>query len=291
MASLRELRNKLNTVKSTRKLTAAMKLVAGVKLRKAECKAISCRGYSDGLSKIISGIRQDFLEYKPELLVGHDTVKTVMLVVLFADRGLCGNFNYGLIKEAKNAMDELHANGKNVYLLCLCQKAFDALKKFVSGDDKIKLLSETKKNDVSYENFEKVTECVLNMFLSYEIDQVCVIYTKYISAMNKSVVLETIVPTVPQERKSCDSIAVFEPDEKFVLDSILKKNVTVQLYQAALENFASEQSSRMVAMDNATRNADELISKLEIKYNRLRQSMITLELVEVISGAEALDKG
>lgn len=291
MANLRELRDKLATVKSTLKLTSAMKLVAGVKLRKAESQTISSRGYSDSLRRIVSSIRQDFLDYKPEILVGHKSVNTVLLVVFFSDKGLCGNFNYNLIKETKRAMSELHSDGKKVHILCLCQKAFDALKHFVDDRDKIDLISEDKKNDISFRKSKLVADYVIEKFNSYEVDKVCVIYTKYFSAMNKAVVFEKLMPVDSPEKSASDSVALMEPNEHDVLDKLLKENIAAQIYQAGLENFVSEQSSRMVAMDSAARNANELIGKLELRYNRLRQSMITLELVEVISGAEALNKG
>ncbi len=290
MANLRELRDKLNTVKSTRKLTAAMKLVAGVKLRKSEMAASASKGYSYGLKTIISSIRQDFLDYKPEALTGRADAKAELIVVFFSDKGLCGGFNYNLVKEAKNAINLSRENNRKVQILCLCQKAYDTLKHIISENDDLFLFNDARKNDISYKNAQLISDYAINKFDSGEVDVVTLVYTKYSSAMSKNVVTEQVVPVLQDIAKSSDSITIIEPTEKQVLDELISCNLTAQIYQALLENYASEQSARMVAMDNATRNADEIISKLSLKYNRLRQSMITLELVEVISGAESLNQ-
>ena len=290
MANLRELRDKLNTVKSTRKLTAAMKLVAGVKLRKSEIAASASKGYSYGLKTIMSSIRQDFLDYKPEALTGRDVAKTELIIVFFSDKGLCGGFNYNLVKEAKNAINLAREHNRKVQLLCLCQKAYDTLKHIISENDDLFLFNDAKKNDISYQNAQLISDYALNKFDSGEVDIVTLVYTKYSSAMSKNAVAEQVVPVLQDMARSSDSVTIIEPTEKQVLDELISCNLTAQIYQALLENYASEQSSRMVAMDNATRNADEIISKLSLKYNRLRQSMITLELVEVISGAESLNQ-
>ncbi len=290
MANLRELRDKLNTVKSTRKLTAAMKLVAGVKLRKSEIAASASKGYSCGLKTIMSSIRQDFLDYKPEALIGRNDAKVELIIVFFSDKGLCGGFNYNLVKEAKNAINLARENNRKVQLLCMCQKAYDTLKPIISENNDLFLFNDAKKNDISYENAKLISDYALNKFDSGEVDLVTLVYTKYSSAMSKNAVTEQVIPVLQDIARSSDSVTIIEPNEKQVLDELISCNLTVQIYQALLENYASEQSARMVAMDNATRNADEIISKLSLKYNRLRQSMITLELVEVISGAESLNQ-
>lgn len=287
MANLRELRNKLNTVKSTRKLTSAMKLVAGVKLRKAEQKAQSSRMYSHHLAKIVAGIRKDFLEKCPDMLEGRQYEKNVLLIVFSADKGLCGNFNYNVIKGVKAEVASLKSQDKTVNVLCLCQKSYTTFKDHL--DCKVILFNDSKKNDTSFDRANSVSEYACTEFLEGRIDAVKLIYTKYISAMQKEVVSDTVVPISSSEASDSDTFTIFEPSEEEVFERILKYNVAVQVHQAALESMASEQSARMTAMDSATRNADELISKMALKYNRLRQSMITLELVEVISGAEALN--
>lgn len=290
MANLRELRDKLNTVKSTRKLTAAMKLVAGVKLRKSEIAASEAMGYSHGLKRIVSGIRQDFLNYKPVALIGRSDVKTELIVVFFADKGLCGGFNYNLIKESSAVIHAARSKNRNVKVLCLCQKAYDALKHIVNDNSELVLFNGIKKNDISYENAESIGDYILSKFDAGDIDLANLVYTKYSSAMSKNVVTDQVVPVLQDEAMQNDAMVIFEHDEKQVLDELIRCNLISQIYQALLENFASEQSARMVAMDNATRNADEIVGKLGLKYNRLRQSMITLELVEVISGAESLSQ-
>lgn len=286
MANLRELRNKLNTVKSTRKLTAAMKLVAGVKLRKAERKAVSCRKYAEYLEKIIAGIRKDFLEHAPEMLSGRSNSKNVLLIVFSADKGLCGNFNYNVIKKTKSEVDHLLAEGKNVSVLCLCQKGFLSFRNILPCN--ISLFNDAKKNDTSAEFAGVLSDFVCREFLEGRIDEVKLLYTKYLSAVNKLVEVKDVIPIASEDEADDETITVFEPDTEAVFEKILKDNVAVQINQASLESMASEQSARMTAMDSATRNADELIAKMSLKYNRLRQTMITLELVEVISGAEAL---
>ena len=289
MANLRELRNKLNTVKSTRKLTAAMKLVAGVKLRKAEQKAESSRGYAEYLSKIISGIRRDFLDKCPEMLVGRESSTNVLLVVFGADKGLCGNFNYNVIKGVKQEVAKLLESGKKVKVLCLCQKVYNTLSKMLACE--VELFEETNKTDQSFDYATRVAKFACQEFLESRIDVVRLLYTKYVSAMNREVRVDEVVPISQTEASDDDTMTVFEPSAEEVFNRILEYNVAVQMHQAALESMASEQSARMTAMDSATRNADEIIAKMALKYNRLRQSMITLELVEVISGAEALNKG
>lgn len=286
MANLRELRNKLNTVKSTRKLTSAMKLVAGVKLRKAEKKAVSCRQYAYHLKQMIAGIRTDVLEHLPEMLTGRVNAINVLLIVFSADKGLCGNFNYNVIKKTKSEVDALLKSGKQVSVLCLCQKSFLSFRNILPC--KVNLFNNAKKNDTSAEFAEILSDFACREFLEGRIDEVKLLYTKYLSAVNRSVVVENIVPICSENSVDDDTIPVFEPDIEAVFEKILAYNVAVQINQASLESMASEQSARMTAMDSATRNADELIAKMSLKYNRLRQTMITLELVEVISGAESL---
>lgn len=289
MANLRELRNKLNSVKSTRKITAAMKLVAGVKLRKAEQKAEASRGYAEYLSKIISGIRRDFLDKCPEMLVGRESSTNVLLVVFGADKGLCGNFNYSVLKGAKQEVARLLENGKKVKVLCLCQKTYNSLARMLTCE--VELFEESNKTDQSFDYATRVAKYACQEFLENRVDCVRLLYTKYISAMNREVRVDEVVPISQCEPSDEDTMTIFEPSEEEVFNRILEYNVGVQIHQAALESMASEQSARMTAMDSATRNADEIIAKMALKYNRLRQSMITLELVEVISGAEALNKG
>lgn len=287
MANLRELRNKLNTVKSTRKLTAAMKLVAGVKLRKAEQGAFSSRAYAEHLSSIISGIRRDFLDKCPEMLIGHPVSKNVLITVFFADKGLCGNFNYNIIKRTKSEVSDLIAAGYTVKVLCLCQKAYGTFVNLLPCE--VALFEEAKKNDTSLDMATLIGDYLCKEFLENRADIVKLIYTKYVSAMVKEVRVDNVIPLGEGAKSDTDTMTIFEPNEDAVFEKILKYNVAVQVHQAALESMASEQSARMTAMDSATRNADELINKMSLKYNRLRQSMITLELVEVISGAEALN--
>ena len=290
MANLKELRNKINVVQSTRKVTSAMKLVAGVKLRKAEQKTTSSRAYAEELQKILSQIRREFVDdVQSELFSGRQNVKTEMLVVFASDRGLCGNFNYLIGKEVAQAIDTLHKEGKNIYLLCIGEKLFEFSKRLLSENDKIEKVKEFYKGD-TYAKATEISEKIIADFNCGAADKVSVIYTGYYSAMRKKIEIKSLIPVVCEPTKD-KSIPIFEPNVNEVLNAVLPYNIAIQLYQCALESITSEQSSRMTSMDSATRNADSIISDLSIKYNRTRQYNITQELVEVISGANAISKG
>ena len=290
MANLKELRNKINVVQSTRKVTSAMKLVAGVKLRRAEQKAFATREYAAELQKIISQIRREFVdEIKSELFNGREHVKTEMLIVFASDRGLCGNFNYLISKEVIKNLKILRAEGQKIHLLCIGEKAYDFCKRIVTSDEKIEKAKDFYKGDV-HANAKIVADKIISEFQMGEIDKVSVIYNRYYSAVRKQIEVKSLIPIVCEPTKD-PSVPIFEPNVNEVLNAILPYNVAIQLYQCALESITSEQSSRMTSMDSATRNADEMISDLSIKYNRTRQYNITQELVEVISGANAISKG
>ncbi len=289
MASLKELRNKINVIESTRKVTEAMKLVAGVKLRKSEQKAVATREYARELNSLLARIRREFVEVKSELFNGSEHVKTVLLVVFASDRGLCGNFNYLVSKETMRLVEELHADGKNVRIMCVGNKILELLKKFSESFEKMESVVDFYRSGDTYNKTKALAERIVTDFMNNVVDKVILVYTRYYSAMNHVVVPKEIIP-LSCEPNNDKTETIFEPNAEKILQDLLPFNVAIQIYQAALESITSEQSSRMTSMDNATRNADNLLSEFKIKYNRTRQAKITLELMEVISGAKAISK-
>ena len=287
MASLKELRNKINVIESTRKVTEAMKLVAGVKLRKSEQKAIASREYAKELNSMLAKIRREFIDVESELFNGRKDVKTVLLVVFASDRGLCGNFNYLISKETIRLVHELHAEGKNVRVMCVGNKILELLKKFSESFEKMELIVDFYRLGDVYNNAKTLAEKIVAEFLSNIVDKVIIVSTRYYSAMNHIVEQKEIIPLSCESNKD-KTETIFEPNVEKILLDLLPFNIAIQIYQAVLESIASEQSSRMTSMDNATRNADNLLSEFKVKYNRTRQAKITLELVEVISGAKAI---
>lgn len=290
MASLKELRNKIGVIESTRKVTSAMKLVAGVKLRKAEQKTVSSREYSSELNGMLSRLRRDFLDVESELFTGRKHVETVLLIIFASDRGLCGNFNYLMNKGASSVIHSLHSEGKKIKILCVGAKLLEQFKKILSVQDSIEVVEDFYRGSDIYEKSKVLANKVISLFRDNTVDKVSIIYTKYYSAMNRKVESKDIIPLSYEENED-KTITVFEPNTKKILDDLVPYNVAIQIYQCALESIASEQSSRMTSMDNATRNADSLLSEFRVKYNRIRQTKITQELMEVISGAEAIIKG
>ncbi|MBR1733978.1 MAG: ATP synthase F1 subunit gamma [Alphaproteobacteria bacterium] len=289
MATLKELRNKIGVIESTRKVTSAMKLVAGVKLRKSEQKAEASQEYAVTLNNMLAKIRREFIDVESELFFGRKNVKTELLVVFSSDRGLCGNFNYLVGKKTMQIVHNLHQSGKNVRIICVGNKIREILKKFSEHFEKIDKIDDFYRIGDTYENSKKLAERVIHEFSVGEVDKVDLIYTHYYSAMNHDVLLKEMIP-LSCEPNNDKTDTVFEPNVEKVLSDLLPFNIGIQIYQAALESIASEQSSRMTSMDNATRNADNLLSEFKMKYNRMRQAKITLELVEVISGAKAIAK-
>ena len=287
MASLKELRNKINVIESTRKVTEAMKLVAGVKLRKSEQKAVASREYARELNSMLAKIRREFIEVESELFNGRKDVKTVLLVVFASDRGLCGNFNYLVSKETMRLVEELHIEGKNVRVMCVGNKILELLKKFSESFEKMELIADFYRSGDVYNNAKTLAEKIVAEFMSNIVDKVILVSTRYYSAMNHIVEPKEIIP-LSCEPNNDKTETIFEPSVEKILLDLLPFNIAIQIYQAVLESIASEQSSRMTSMDNATRNADNLLSEFKVKYNRTRQAKITLELVEVISGAKAI---
>ncbi|MDA9605891.1 F0F1 ATP synthase subunit gamma [Candidatus Pelagibacter sp.] len=291
MASLDDLKKRIASVKSTQKITKAMKMVAAAKLRRAQESAEKGRPYSEKMNNIIlnlsSGISDK--ENAPKLLSGSGNDKVHLCVVMTSDRGLCGGFNSNIIKKAKSYFAKLAENGKNLKIITVGSKGNDQLKR-AYGDKIIANISFKDSKHANYFDADKVGKMVIEKFGAEEFDVCTIFYNQFKNVITQIPQAQQIIPLNvknSEEDKSEDSYE-FEPDEDEILSNLLPKNISTQIFKAMLENSASEQGSRMSAMDNATRNAGEMVDKLTIEYNRSRQAAITKELIEIISGAESL---
>jgi F-type H+-transporting ATPase subunit gamma len=291
MASLDDLKKRIASVKSTQKITKAMKMVAAAKLRRAQESAEKGRPYSEKMNNIIlnlsSGISDK--ENAPKLLSGSGNDKVHLCVVMTSDRGLCGGFNSNIIKKAKSYFAKLVDEGKDLKIITVGSKGNDQLKRAYS-DKIIANISFKESKHANYFDAEKVGKMVIEKFEAEEFDVCTIFYNQFKNVITQIPQAQQIIPLNvenSEEDKSVDSYE-FEPDEDEILSNLLPKNISTQIFKAMLENSASEQGSRMSAMDNATRNAGEMVDKLTIEYNRSRQAAITKELIEIISGAESL---
>jgi F-type H+-transporting ATPase subunit gamma len=291
MASLDDLKKRIASVKSTQKITKAMKMVAAAKLRRAQESAEKGRPYSEKMNNIIlnlsSGISDK--ENAPKLLSGSGNDKVHLCVVMTSDRGLCGGFNSNIIKKAKSYFVKLVEEGKDLKIITVGSKGNDQLKR-AYGDKIIANISFKESKHANYFDAEKVGKMVIEKFEAEEFDVCTIFYNQFKNVITQIPQAQQIIPLNvenSEEDKSEDSYE-FEPDEDEILSNLLPKNISTQIFKAMLENSASEQGSRMSAMDNATRNAGEMVDKLTIEYNRSRQAAITKELIEIISGAESL---
>ena len=291
MASLDDLKKRIASVKSTQKITKAMKMVAAAKLRRAQESAEKGRPYSEKMNNIIlnlsSGISDK--ENAPKLLSGSGNDKVHLCVVMTSDRGLCGGFNSNIIKKAKSYFAKLVDEGKDLKIITVGSKGNDQLKR-AYGDKIIANISFKESKHANFFDAEKVGKMVIEKFEAEEFDVCTIFYNQFKNVITQIPQAQQIIPLNvenSEEEKSEDSYE-FEPDEDEILSNLLPKNISTQIFKAMLENSASEQGSRMSAMDNATRNAGEMVDKLTIEYNRSRQAAITKELIEIISGAESL---
>jgi len=291
MASLDDLKKRIASVKSTQKITKAMKMVAAAKLRRAQESAEKGRPYSEKMNNIIlnlsSGISDK--ENAPKLLSGSGNDKIHLCVVMTSDRGLCGGFNSNIIKKAKSYFGKLSEEGKDLKIITVGSKGNDQLKR-AYGDKIIANISFKESKHANYFDAEKVGKMVIEKFGAEEFDVCTIFYNQFKNVITQIPQAQQIIPLNvenSEDDKSEDSYE-FEPDEDEILSNLLPKNISTQIFKAMLENSASEQGSRMSAMDNATRNAGEMVDKLTIEYNRSRQAAITKELIEIISGAESL---
>ena len=290
MASLDDLKKRISSVKSTQKITKAMKMVAAAKLRRAQESAEKGRPYSNKMNNIIlnlsSGISDK--ENAPKLLAGTGEEKVYLCVVLTADRGLCGGFNSNIIKKAKSYFKKLSDSGKILKIITVGSKGYDQLKRFYK-DKIIENISFKESKNANYFDADKVGKIIIQKFEQKEFDVCTIFYNQFKNVITQIPQEQQIIPLkINEEEKSSEENYEFEPDEDEILGNLLPKNISTQIFKAMLENSASEQGSRMSAMDNATRNAGEMVDKLTIQYNRSRQAAITKELIEIISGAESL---
>tara|TARA_Y100001958_G_scaffold157602_1_gene153107 strand:- start:773 stop:1645 length:873 start_codon:yes stop_codon:yes gene_type:complete len=290
MASLDDLKKRIVSVKSTQKITKAMKMVAAAKLKKAQENAEKGRPYSEKMNNIIINLSNGITdkENAPKLLVGNGQDKVHLCVVLTSDRGLCGGFNSNIIKKAKLYFEKVISEGKNLKIITVGTKGHEQLKR--NFDEKIiEKISFKESKNINYFDAEKVGNLIINLFLKNEFDVCTIFYNKFKNVITQIPQMQQIIPLKSSNDGDLENdYYEFEPDEDEILSNLLPKNISTQIFKAMLENSASEQGSRMSAMDNATRNAGEMVDKLTIEYNRSRQAAITKELIEIISGAESL---
>jgi F-type H+-transporting ATPase subunit gamma len=293
MANLKDLKTRINSVKSTQKITAAMKMVAAAKLRRAQDAAESGRPYSTRMRQVIGNLaRKADPSSAPQLLVGNGKDQTHLLVIMSADRGLCGGFNGSITRQTRAEVARLKAENKTVKLLMVGRKSADALRREF-GDMYIDQHEGLQGTSVNYDDAASIADTIRSKFEAGEFDVCTLIFNKFKNAITQEITLTRLIPAEVDESDAADNDAAavsyeYEPEEDELLASLLPRNLSTQIYSALLESSAAELAARMTAMDNATRNAGELIDRLTLVYNRTRQANITSELIEIISGAEAI---
>ena len=292
MPSLKDLKNRIESVKSTRKITKAMQMVAAAKLRRAQDAAEAARPYAERMEAVMGGLASSVggSDSAPKLLAGTGKDDVHLLVVMTAERGLCGGFNSSIVRLARTKADELTAAGKTVKILTVGKKGREQIKrdyedKMIGHVD----LSEVKR--IGYANAAEIASDILGRFDAGEFDVCTIFFNRFQSVISQIPTATQVIPAsfdAPEEGAEDGTLYDYEPSEEAVLEDLLPRGVATQIFTALLENGASEQGARMSAMDNATRNAGDMIERLTIEYNRSRQAVITSELIEIISGAEAL---
>ena len=291
MPNLKDLKNRIESVKNTRKITKAMQMVAAAKLRRAQEAAEASRPYSERFNSVLASLATSVgsAEGAPLLLSGTGKQDVHLLVVMTAERGLCGGFNSNIAKLAKNHAAELISAGKQIKVITVGKKGRDALKREL-GDYFIEHVDLSEFKSIKYLNAQSIAKGILVRFDDNEYDVATIFYSKFVNVVSQIPTAQQIIPANFDEEHSSANQTVYdyEPDEETILADLLPRGVATQIFSALLENGASEQGARMSAMDNATRNAGEMIDKLTIEFNRSRQAVITNELIEIISGAEAL---
>ncbi len=301
MPSLRDYRDRIKSVKSTRKITSAMKMVAASKLKRAQSQAEASQPYATAMEAMLSRVASNVIvnDNSPKLLVGTGSDQKHLLVVVTADRGLCGGFNGNLVKAARLKINALIREGKDVSIICVGRKGRDALRG--AHGDKIwqSFIGLMAAKRMEFAEANKITEYVLEKFEEGAFDVCTLIYNSFESVLTQTPTLQQIIPFALPEKSeeelegkavqgALNSPYEFEPEEEVILEALLPRNLGVQLFRSFLDSAAGEQAARMTAMDNATRNAGDMINDLTLQYNRARQAYITKELIEIISGAEAL---
>jgi F-type H+-transporting ATPase subunit gamma len=293
MPSLKELRNRIGSVKQTQKITSAMKLVAASKLRRAQEQAEASRPFAERMSGMLANLGASVagMEGAPPLLAGTGRDQVHLIVVATADRGLCGGFNASIARGARLRIRELRESGKEVKILCIGRKGRDMLRREF-GNLILDTIEGVGRRRLEYQEATAIAERLERMYEAGEFDVCTIVFNRFRSAIAQILTFQQLIPVEPAavDRDAAEVAAVyeFEPDEQSILAELLPRNLAVQIYRALVENAASEQGARMTAMDNATRNAGEMIEGLTLVYNRTRQAQITKELIEIVSGAEAL---
>ncbi len=292
MPSLKTFRLRIRSVQSTQKITKAMKMVAAAKLRRAQEQAMAARPYAEAMDKVLAALGQSFKGTGPKLLAGTGSDKVQLVIVATGDRGLCGAFNSSIVREARRVIRAMLADGKTVKVLCIGRKSRDQLRRDF-GALIIDTITDLGRPRLSFADAQKVSARVMQLFDAGEFDVATVIFNRFRSAMTQIVTVQQLIPPPPPPADAAPvtvggAIYEFEPDEGEILADLLPRNLPVQIFRALLENAASFYGSQMTAMDNASRNAGEVIKKLTLQMNRSRQASITKELIEIISGAEAV---
>jgi len=305
MPSLKDYRDRITSVKSTRKITSAMKMVAASKLKRAQGQAEASQPYATAMAEMMARVAANVTigPNSPRLLIGTGDDQRHLLVVVTADRGLCGGFNANLTRTVRQEVKRLEADGKQVKLLCVGRKGRDILKRDFADYFVHVFTGVTGKNKIDFADADQVAQMILDQFDSGAFDVCTLAYNEFKNVLVQRPALQQLIPfKVPQTGTANDNAAKdevektdgplspyrFEPEEELILAQLLPKNLGVQIYRALLDSAAGEQAARMTAMDNSTRNAGEMINKLTLEYNRARQAQITKELIEIISGAEAV---
>ena len=293
MPSLKDLRNRISSVKATQKITKAMQMVAAAKLRRAQSAAEAARPYAERMESVLSNLATalEGREGGPPLMVGTGKDDVHLLIVCTAERGLCGAFNSSIVRLARDHVLRLRSEGKEVKIICVGKKGFDQLRRQFK-DLIVDVIEFRGVRQLSFEHAEQVSEKVLAMFGDGAFDVATLFFSRFKSVISQIPTAQQVIPaSIPTESNGVDlggAVYEYEPDEAEILTELLPLNITVQIFKAVLENAASEQGARMSAMDSATRNAGDMIARLTLNYNRTRQAQITKELIEIISGAEAL---
>lgn len=290
MPSLKDLRNRIASVKATQKITKAMQMVAAAKLRRAQNAAENGRPYAEKMAQVLGNLAGNLIGGvgAPRLLSGTGRDQTHLLIVCTGDRGLAGAFNSSIARLARDKANALKAEGKTVKIICVGKKGYDILRRQFAADI-IELVDLRAFKQLGFANAETIAQNILTRFANGEFDVATLFFSKFRSVISQIPTAQQIIPAeIPAGAKTTDAVYDYEPEESEILETLLPRNLTVQVLRALLENAASEQGARMSAMDSATRNAGEMIKKQTTIYNRSRQAMITKELIEIISGAEAL---
>ncbi len=296
MPSLKDLRQRIDSVKSTQKITSAMKMVAAAKLRRAQEQAEAARPYAERMDRMLGSLAASLASAKgaSPLLAGTGRDDVHLIVVMSSDRGLCGGFNSSIVRDARRLISQLLADGKQVKILTVGRKGWSQLRRDYASLI-VESIEDVGRQRLGFEDAQGIATKIDEMFEAGEFDVCTLIYNRFKSAISQIVTRQQLVPFpvegLEAEAKESDGASVvydYEPDETEILDVLLPRNLSVQVFRALLENSASEQGARMSAMDNATRNAGEMIDNLTLNYNRTRQAVITKELIEIISGAEAV---